>query len=238
MINVAKAKTHVHAGLTLATKNLFGCVPGLRKSQWHLRAGRDEKMFARLVVDIAETVAPRLNIVDAVVAMEGNGPGSGEVRPVGRLAASASSFALDEAMARILGFAIDELPIGTAARANGQLARGIDDVELFGDALDTIGGRAFKRAARQDIGFAVRMPRFIVRLLGRHATPQPRVSRKLCRTCGACAKICPPKAILIAKGEPAQIDRAACISCFCCQEICPYGAIDVRRGMLSRIFSR
>ena len=37
IIDLAKFKTHVMAGCTAATKNLFGCIPGLQKAEWHMR---------------------------------------------------------------------------------------------------------------------------------------------------------------------------------------------------------
>jgi uncharacterized protein (DUF362 family)/ferredoxin len=234
VVNVAKAKSHVHAGLTLAVKNLFGCVPGLRKGQWHLRAGRNRETFYALLADIAATVTPRLNIVDAVVAMEGNGPGSGTPRPVGYIVAGADPFAVDAAAARILNYSDDEVPVLLAARNLGLFDRA---PELVGDDFKPLSAPAFKRAALRDLHLPGPFPAFVKRFLARHATPRPRVTRDRCRRCGHCRTICPAHAITLSEDEPARIDSAACISCFCCQEICPHGAIGVRHGALSRIFT-
>ncbi len=239
VISVAKAKTHAHTGLTLATKNCFGCVPGLRKSQWHLRAGSDEQ-FGRLIVDIARTVRPALSIVDAVVAMEGNGPGNGTPRTIGAIMAGGDPFAVDVAMARLLGFRREELPIETAAAKLGVGPRGLDETDLAGDAIEALAVKDLRRARGRKADFALlfRMPKFVVRLGRRYATPQPLINRDLCRPCGKCAEICPPKAMAFRKGEPPVIDREKCIHCFCCQEICPRGAISVKTGTLARIFGR
>lgn len=239
VINVAKAKTHAHTGLTLATKNCFGCVPGLRKSQWHLRAGSDEQ-FGRLIIDVARTVRPALSIVDAVVAMEGNGPGNGTPRPIGALAAGVDTLAVDAVLSRLLGFRREELTIETAAVATGGAPRRAKDIEIVGDPVADFAVKDFRRAAGRNVDFAplFRLPEFVVRLGRRFATPQPVISDRLCRRCGQCAKICPPKAMDFRKGELPVIDRDTCIRCFCCQEICPHGAITVREGALARIFSR
>jgi len=52
IINIAKLKTHSQMLLTLGVKNLFGCVIGAKKPEWHLRAGVDRDLFAKLLVQI------------------------------------------------------------------------------------------------------------------------------------------------------------------------------------------
>ena len=172
VVNLAKAKTHVQAGLTLAAKNCFGCVPGLAKSQWHLRAGRDGGLFARLLADVARTVGPGLNIVDAIVAMEGNGPGSGTPRMLGALVAGENPFAVDVAAARLLGFGRDELPLERAAVEMEAGPRGMDEIELLGEAFKFPAVDHFTRALGRHTRFSLRLPGFMVRALRRHATPR------------------------------------------------------------------
>ena len=46
VINLPKVKSHGQMLLTLAVKNLFGCIAGRRKIEWHMRAGRDYNLFA------------------------------------------------------------------------------------------------------------------------------------------------------------------------------------------------
>jgi len=76
VINVPKLKTHAMMTMTLGVKNLFGCVVGMTKTQWHLKAGQDIGAFARMLVEINDLVAPELTIMDGVIGMDGNGPGS------------------------------------------------------------------------------------------------------------------------------------------------------------------
>jgi len=80
IINLPKLKTHSQMFLTLAVKNLFGCVVGYRKPEWHMRAGVDREAFARLIAGIGRTLRPAFNILDGVLAMEGQGPGWGVFR--------------------------------------------------------------------------------------------------------------------------------------------------------------
>ena len=51
----------------------------MRKPRLHLQAGTDKAFFALMLLELAEYVRPALSIVDAIVGMEGEGPGSGDL---------------------------------------------------------------------------------------------------------------------------------------------------------------
>ncbi|NIQ10345.1 MAG: DUF362 domain-containing protein, partial [Gammaproteobacteria bacterium] len=95
IINLPKLKTHQMMGYTGAVKNMFGLVVGMRKVRLHLQAGTDKAFFALMLLELAERFIPALSIMDAVVGMEGNGPGNGDPVQLGALLASASPLALD-----------------------------------------------------------------------------------------------------------------------------------------------
>ncbi|MGD0887584.1 MAG: NADH-ubiquinone oxidoreductase-F iron-sulfur binding region domain-containing protein [Thermodesulfovibrionales bacterium] len=48
-----------------------------------------------------------------------------------------------------------------------------------------------------------------------------------CKGCGACARLCPRKAISGEKKQPHQIDQALCIQCRSCYETCKFGSIQI-----------
>lgn len=77
LINLPKLKTHSQMLLTLGVKNLFGCVVGFRKPQWHLRVGVEREMFGVLLYRIYAALKPSFTILDGILAMEGQGPGKG-----------------------------------------------------------------------------------------------------------------------------------------------------------------
>ena len=64
-------------GMTAAVKNLFGAIPGAMKPEYHFRFPNAAD-FAKMLTDLSCFFRPRLHLVDAVVAMEGNGPTSGK----------------------------------------------------------------------------------------------------------------------------------------------------------------
>ena len=103
LINLPKLKTHEMMTFTCCVKNLFGAVVGTGKAAWHLKAGADRELFARMLLEIYLLRKPELNIVDAITAMEGNGPGSGDPRQVGLLMAGVNPVAVDMVAADIMG---------------------------------------------------------------------------------------------------------------------------------------
>jgi len=48
-----------------------------------------------------------------------------------------------------------------------------------------------------------------------------------CKGCGACARVCPRKAISGEKKQPHHIDQALCIQCRSCYETCKFGSIQI-----------
>jgi uncharacterized protein (DUF362 family) len=96
-----KLKTHHWAGMTCSMKNLFGVLPGAvygwPKNILHTRG------IPNSIVDLTATVRPSLAIVDAVTAMEGDGPIMGKPRPLGFVAIGTDFPAVDATCARVIG---------------------------------------------------------------------------------------------------------------------------------------
>jgi uncharacterized protein (DUF362 family) len=101
VVSMPKLKTHHWAGMTASMKNFFGVVPGAvygwPKNILHVH-GIDYS-----IIDLNATVRPGLTIVDAVTAMEGDGPIMGQPRHVGFLGMSSDLVAMDATLARIIG---------------------------------------------------------------------------------------------------------------------------------------
>ena len=114
IVVVSKVKTHMWTRMTGAAKNLFGLIPGLEKPVYHFRF-QDEYAFGRMLVDLNECMKPRLQVVDAVVGMEGDGPQSGSPRKIGVVLAGSDYAAVDTVLARLIG--MDPLEIGSTRSA-------------------------------------------------------------------------------------------------------------------------
>ncbi|MHB9096548.1 MAG: DUF362 domain-containing protein [Syntrophales bacterium] len=229
IINLAKLKTHSQMLLTLAIKNIFGCIVGYRKPEWHMRAGADRQMFARLLVRLASTIRPSFNVLDGIVALEGDGPGRGGVpKTLGILLAGQDPFAVDLAVCRMIGLDTEQVPIlKAAAEMEGPLV----EPEIDG-ILPEIRGFRLPRLTPLIYG-----PRFLHGFIRRQLLQRPVCDGTLCRMCGECGKICPAGAITPDE-QSLRFDYDRCIRCYCCIEICPFGALRTTETTAARIFRR
>ena len=76
VISCSKLKTHGMTLMTGCVKNLFGCVPGTTKVEYHARFNQLNR-FSNMLVDIERCVRPVISVLDAVDGMEGEGPSGG-----------------------------------------------------------------------------------------------------------------------------------------------------------------
>lgn len=240
IINLPKLKTHQMMGMTCAVKNLFGAVVGLQKPHVHLQAGADKGYFAQMLLELAEQIRPALTIVDGVMAMEGDGPGSGDPVHLGLLLAGVETRAVDVVAADLIGLDPESIwTLVVAQRSTPPLPwTTMAEIELCGHPLDELRPRAFKPAKNTEIHFGV--PKLLQRPLRRALSARPVVDQKRCRRCGICVESCPPHAMKIAN-DRLIIDEEQCILCFCCHELCPYGALHSQQGLILRLsqkFSR
>ncbi|MBI5875924.1 MAG: DUF362 domain-containing protein [Deltaproteobacteria bacterium] len=234
IINLPKLKTHAQMFLTLGVKNMFGCVVGARKPQWHMAAGVDTNAFARMLVDTYLFLKPRLTIVDGIVGMEGNGPGSGgEPRRLGLLFASPDCIALDSVITEVLGAKANDLFTTKVAKEDETGITDIDEINVIGEKIKDVRISDFKFPPM--IGAEFKLPFSLHSYLRKPLTARPEVNNKDCTLCLMCVDICPPG--IMTKTDRINIDYDKCIRCFCCLEICPEGAISVKNGWLKRLLA-
>jgi len=232
VINLPKLKTHNLMFLTLGVKNLFGCVIGLKKPEWHFKMGSNLDMFARLLVRIHETIRPRITILDGILALEGEGPGrGGKPKHVGLLLGSADTYALDETVGKLLRIDPDRIPTIKCARAMGiSFAPALPESELNIYSQDISDFTFPKNTTYSDAVGAVQgfARRFLM--------ARPAADRAACSLCNACAKICPAAAAL-PMSDRIIFDYNKCIRCYCCTEVCPQGAIRISETILGKLFT-
>ena len=232
VINLPKLKTHQMMGLTCGVKNLFGSVVGMRKPRLHLQAGTNKSFFALMLLELAETVRPALTIVDAVTAMEGDGPGSGDPVHIGALIAGDNPLAVDTVAAELVGMPPSAVWTLRVARESARPGSRLEEIELLGAELASLRPRRFRPAKSTDVNFG--LPPFLKRPLKQALTARPEPDMSCCELCGLCTRHCPPEVMKIADGR-LNIDYDRCIRCFCCQELCPKGALITRQGLLLRL---
>ena len=233
IVDVCKLKTHCMMGLSAAVKNMFGVVPGLMKPELHCRFP-EKAPFAEMLVDLCCGVRPHLCVVDAITAMEGNGPSGGNPRFVGALLSARDPFYLDFLCAGLVGMKTADIPYLQAAHNRGLCPADIDGLEIIGENYRSFIAPDFVQPESKTSNFIEHLPRFLQPLAARLATPAPRIRAKDCVGCGKCAESCPQHTIKL-ENRRARIDYSHCIRCYCCHEMCPQHVIDIKRMPLFKL---
>lgn len=238
VISLPKLKTHAFEKFTGAVKNQFGCIPGVRKVEYHIKLP-DANHFAQMLVDLNNFVKPVLYVMDGVFAMEGNGPRGGKPVKMNILLFSADPIALDATVCRIINIHPEYVPtikLGQASKAGTYLE---NEIELVGDDFNSFRQNNF------DIDRSPLKPykaKGLMSFLNNLFVPKPVILREKCVACGVCIEMCPtaPKSVDWADGDkkmPPVHNYRTCIRCFCCQELCPESAIEVKFPFVRRILS-
>ena len=231
VVSVPKFKTHELTLLTGAIKNLYGFVPGTFKAELHKNYFKQED-FAKILVDIYEEVKPSLTIIDGIVAIEGDGPGtSGKKRDLRLVFAGADCVALDTVMAAVMNVAPLFVPTTKEASVRGLGISDLNKIEIAGEKLESVVQRDFLLPQASRIK---KIPLPVLVFLKRFVKLYPRVMLDKCVRCEACVEACPKDVIHLTKNS-IVFDYTGCISCFCCQEVCPQAAIKVKKTILARM---
>ena len=228
IINLPKLKTHSLTLFTGAVKNLYGCLPGFQKGNWHRRAPKSED-FSQVVVDVFSCFRPKVNLMDGILAMEGDGPSNGKPRKLGLIIASNSAPALDRVASQIIGYNPDEILTTRYAELRG-FSSGERGAEVSGLSLAEVTIKDFSLPVDRYLRM---IPKMALDILGKFIWTRPEVDPEVCSVCLACVENCPVQAMK-ENGGPPVIDHKQCISCYCCDEICPEGAVAKKMSWLAK----
>lgn len=223
VINLPKLKTHSAAIYTGAVKNVFGCIPGLKKAEFH-KLAPDPKDFGQVIADIHKACKIQLHIMDGITAMQGEGPTAGDPYSAGKLLISEDPLALDTVAAKMLKLNIEDVPILQTARERKLGDSNLETIELLGDyeSIPTLQGFTMPKRLysnkKQNYQAVIKVIDFL--------KARPKVDKKLCKNCNMCVESCPVKAI--AK-DTKTIDYSKCIECMCCHELCMHKAVKLKK---------
>ncbi len=244
VVVVSKAKTHSLTYLSGAAKNLFGVIPGFEKPLYHGKMPSSDD-FCRMIIDLNEVVKPKLQVMDAVVGMEGDGPHTGTPRKIGAVMASGDYSAIDVVTARLMSF--DPMDIGTvkAAVERGYLRKDLSDVTVLGDDPAALIVRDFKHPStfsgigkesdRTDLKRRIVLRMFFA--VAKAYPPWPKIDPNTCIGCMKCVQSCPKTTIAIVGKKP-QITYKNCIRCYCCHEMCDNHAISLERSLTGKVIAK
>lgn len=236
VINVCKMKTHALERVTGAVKNLYGTVYGLNKAKGHTTFN-DAHSFAGMLIDLNRFVGAKVHIMDGIVAMEGNGPASGDPVNMKVVLVSKDPVALDTVFCHLIHLDPKLVPTNVIGEASGLGVMDKEQIEIetpegiisLKEAVQRFGKPDFnvdRSKQKKNAGWikALKVFKFIQK--------KPYIVEEKCVRCGICVKSCPVegKAVRFRKGrkQPPVYNYKKCIRCFCCQEMCPHKAIEVK----------
>ncbi len=127
-LNMPKVKAHSQLLVTLAVKNLFGFVVGIRKPWLHMRLG--DSGLPRLLAALPALLPPLVTLCDGVTAMHRTGPIGGEPLALGLTAGSADPVATDTALLAALAIPLEQSPVWRACRDLGLRGSRLADIDF------------------------------------------------------------------------------------------------------------
>ena len=237
IVSIGKMKTHALERITGAVKNQYGCISGMYKKVGHTEYPNAES-FARMLVELNQILPMRLFVLDGIVAMEGNGPTSGDPTPMQVLLFSTDPVALDAVFCHLVYLDPKLVPTNVMGETLGLGTWREENIRIVSPDGELSAGELQKRYGNRKFR-ADRSPKRkkgVLDLLGvlDHFGPRPVIDPKLCRKCGICVESCPVEGKALHFPEEGRekepvYDYKKCIRCCCCQEMCPHGAISLQR---------
>ncbi len=155
IINLPKLKAHQQLGATFAFKNMYGCVAGKEKALRHYTQGRCCETFSRMLVGIYRQLAPAVNLIDGITAMEGPGPIRGGARSLGVLVAGKDPAACERICCRLVNMDPASLPILQAAKAMDVGCHDEAAIDCVGDDWRDLVCADFVQAQRVPLRFSL-----------------------------------------------------------------------------------
>jgi uncharacterized protein (DUF362 family) len=113
IVSIPVMKTHMHTRVSLAVKNMKGCLWRRSKVDLHMLPavpGCSDKSLDVAIADMSAVLRPHLSLIDGTVGMQGLGPSAGTQKPLGAVVASADAFAADAVACALMGIAAEEVP--------------------------------------------------------------------------------------------------------------------------------
>jgi uncharacterized protein (DUF362 family)/ferredoxin len=114
-IDAPKIKMHAEARMSAALKSLVGCLVGLDKRKIH------NIHFFENILKLNEKIKPDFYFLDGLFVMEETGPSDGNPIKMDLILAGTDPILIDLAVAKLIGYAYDEVPYLKLAKKMGKI---------------------------------------------------------------------------------------------------------------------
>jgi uncharacterized protein (DUF362 family) len=143
LCSVPLMKTHTLAQVTLGMKNLTGLYPGIvyqavRGHMHDLASKVEPSGTASAIVDMVRANKLGLVVVDAHMAMEGEGPTDGTPVKMDLIIAGTNPLATDMIASKVMGFETEKIPTFSWANKAGMKPASIDEIEIRGEKWEDV----------------------------------------------------------------------------------------------------
>lgn len=240
LINVPKLKTHHLTGLSVCLKSVMGAVKGMNKRIMH------NDLYSN-IIELNEIIRSDLHIVDALVSMEGQGPGMGIPVLSNSLIAGKDPYIIDTVCARFAGFKFKDNPLLLKGkekdRINKDIVRTASKLKPFKKFIQaeyTLKNKVvdnkyfiwlrnltrpiFDNEMMSQLLFlsGIREDEFV----RENAEVELTFNKENCVSCGTCKQYCPISV---------DVNDSRCVKCLYCYWVCRHKAIDLsgKKGFLT-----
>ncbi len=125
LVSIPVAKTHMHTVVSLALKNMKGCLRLKEKVRLHQIDRPPDfppqlKTLDAAIADLASVLLPDFSLIDGSVGLQGLGPSAGSAKQLGLFVAASDCLAADAVAAHLMGFDPAQIPhLSLAAQITG-----------------------------------------------------------------------------------------------------------------------
>jgi len=141
VVSLPVMKMHMHTGVTLAIKNMKGCLWRRSKVDLHMLpavAGCEEKPLNIAIADLSGVLRPHLAIIDGTIGMEGMGPSAGTPKALNVVVAGADPFAADAVACALMGVAPERVPYLRLGAERGYGTIDLEKIDVMPDNWRTL----------------------------------------------------------------------------------------------------
>lgn len=143
-VNLPRIKAHNQMFVTIAVKNLFGIVCGMRKAICHMKNGLSHQKFGDLMLDLTTVLPSQVSLVDGIEVMNRRGPINGELLELGCLCAGLDPVGVDTLLLSLLELEEKKCPIWRAATAREFAGARLELLECLGEMPASFAGSGFR----------------------------------------------------------------------------------------------
>ncbi len=137
IVSIPVMKMHMHTGVTLAVKNMKGCLWRRSKVKLHMLPPNDsypdEKPINIAIADMSYALRPHLSIIDGSIGLQGLGPSAGTPKKLGVTVVGVDPFATDAVACRLMGTKAEDIPHIYLAAARDYGVIDMNKIHVFPD---------------------------------------------------------------------------------------------------------